>query len=108
MGVNVTLTVQVAPAASIAVQFPPPNTALPVQPKFPLSVPASIIIVAGTAPRLVTMKVCSLGVPVVPKSYGGGFDPFGGELLQSTICTRALLVAVADSPRFAYCVFAPS
>jgi len=42
-------------------------------------------------------------------SYGGGLNPHGDDgTSQSVICSRARFVAVADSSRLAYCVFAPS
>src|SRR6185503_8928204 len=66
VGVNVTLTVQVAPDASVVPQVPPPNVAFPLQPQPLPSVPPSEIIVAGTATRFVMVHVCSRAVPATP------------------------------------------
>src|SRR4029079_9179320 len=81
VGENVTLTVQVAPDASIAPQVPPPNAALFVQPKPPPSVPPSAIRVAATAPQLVTVNVCSWALPTTPEWYGGSVGARGGAVV---------------------------
>src|SRR4029079_9338284 len=81
LGVKVTLTVQLAPDASIAPQVPPRKPALFVQPKPPPSVPPSAIRVAATAPQLVTVKVCSWADPTTPEWYGGSVGARGGAVV---------------------------